>query len=92
MKLQFSGHAMHRMFTRGIRPEDVRLVVDHGETIADYADDRPFPSRLVLAFVEGRAIHVVVGYDAAMDTGHIVTAYIPDPALWENDFRTRKPR
>ncbi|MDC3956614.1 DUF4258 domain-containing protein [Polyangium jinanense] len=90
MKLKFSGHAMDRMFARSIRPEDVRTVIDHGEPIADYPDDRPFPSRLVLAFVDGRAIHVVFGYDSATETAHVVTAYIPDSALWESDFKTRK--
>lgn len=92
MKLIFSGHAMDRMFARGIRPEDVRSAVDRGELIADYPDDRPYPGRLLLASVDDRAIHVVLGYDATTDTGYVITAYIPDPALWESDFKTRKPR
>jgi hypothetical protein len=90
MKLQFSGHAMQRMFARGISPDDVRHVIDHGEIIADYPDDQPFPSHLMLGFVNGRAIHIVIGYDAATDTGHIITAYLPDPALWQSDMKTRK--
>ena len=81
---------MQRMFTRGISPEDVRCVIDDGEPIAEYADDQPFPSCLKLGFVKGRAIHVVVGYDAVTDTGHIVTAYEPDPARWESTLKTRK--
>ena len=90
MKLQFSGHAMQRMFARSISPEDVRYVIDHGEIIANYPDDQPFPSFLKLAFINGRALHIVVGYDASTDTGHIITAYVPDPALWHDDMKTRK--
>jgi len=90
MILRFSGHAMERLFLRGIRPEDVRAVVEQGERIAEYPDDRPFPSHLILGFVDGRAIHVVLGYDEVTETGHVVTAYIPDPSLWENDFKKKK--
>ncbi len=90
MKLQFSGHALQRMFARGISPGDVRQVIDEGEIIAEYPNDRPFPSALKLGFVNGRAIHTVVGYDVASDTGHVITAYLPDPNLWHDDMKTRK--
>lgn len=90
MKLKFSTHAMQRMFSRHISPEDVRAVVERGETIATYPEDQPFPSSLRLGYVNERAVHVVIGYDVETDTGHIITAYVPNPDLWQQDMRTRK--
>jgi hypothetical protein len=51
LKLVFSGHALQRMFQRSIDPQEVRSVLEQGETIEKYADDKPFPSRLVLSRV-----------------------------------------
>jgi Domain of unknown function (DUF4258) len=52
--LIFTGHAFARMFARAITPAEVRVVVDHGETIAEYPDDKPYPS--ALGTVEGRVL------------------------------------
>jgi len=46
--LIFRVHAIQRMAQRGISVEDVRHVLDPGEVIADYSDDFPDPSALVL--------------------------------------------
>ena len=54
MKIIFRGHAVQRMFERGLTIEDVRAVLADGETI-------------------------------------VVTAYEPDPGVWEADFRRKKP-
>jgi hypothetical protein len=43
MKLTFRIHAIQRMFERQISPEDVRSVVESGETIQEYPDDIPYP-------------------------------------------------
>ena len=50
----FSGHAVRRMFERAIGESDVKTVLQAGETIARYEDDSPFPSELLLGFVEGK--------------------------------------
>jgi len=92
MKLVFSGHAFERMFQRGVEPHDVRSVIDHGETIENYPSDQPFPSCLMLGAVGGRAIHVAVALDTLSDTAYVVTAYVPEPSLWEPDFKRRRPR
>jgi Domain of unknown function (DUF4258) len=89
--LIFTGHAFARMFARAITPAEVRAVVDHGETIAEYPDDKPYPSALLLGTVEGRVLHVVVGHDAGTERCYVVTVYEPDPEKWERDFRRRKP-
>ena len=70
--------------------DEVRLVVSAGETIADYADDTPYPSRLILGFVKGQPIHVVVADDGAQAACVVITAYIPEEEQWSPDYRTRR--
>ena len=86
----FTGHAVRRMFERGLTKTDVVVVLGQGEVIAGYPDDTPLPSCLKLGFVRGMAIHVVVAEDRTAETCHVVTAYYPDPDLWEPGFRTRR--
>jgi hypothetical protein len=43
--------------------QDVRHVLQSGDTIAEYHDGRPIPSRLVLGWVRHRPIHVVAADD-----------------------------
>ena len=88
----FSQHAFQRMFERAFSPDEVREAITTGETIANYPDDKPYPSCLILAYLGSRSIHVVVALDPVTETCHIVTVYQPDPALWNMDFRTRRPQ
>jgi hypothetical protein len=88
--LKFTGHAIRQMFLRQISDMDVRNVVNNGEVIKEYPDDKPLPSKLMLGFSEGRPIHVVLAYNAADETGYVITAYIPDTNLWTSDFKTRR--
>ncbi|MBI2900308.1 MAG: DUF4258 domain-containing protein [Planctomycetes bacterium] len=91
MKIVFRIHALQRMALRRISAEEIRTVISTGETIEDYPDDRPYPSRLLLGFVAGRALHVVTAYNAVADETIVITAYDPDPQHWEPDFRRRRP-
>lgn len=88
--LVFSRHAIQQMFLRRISKSEVQAVVAYGEVIEERPDDTPFPSYLLLDFLAGRPIHVVFSYDESTDTGYVVTAYIPDPNLWQDDFRKRR--
>ncbi len=92
MKLVFRIHALRRMFSRSISDEDVRYVLETGEVIEEYPDDRPYPSRLVLGSREGRPLHVVAAENAEDRETIVITAYEPDAELWEQDYRERKPR
>jgi hypothetical protein len=58
--------------------------------IADYADDRPYPTALLLGFSEGQPLHVVAARDRKSETCVVVTAYRPDSELWSDDYRSRK--
>ena len=90
MKISYRVHAIRRMFERSISPDDVRQVLANGEAIADYPNDQPSPSRLVLGTVGNRAVHVVVAYNEREDETIVITVYEPDPTLWEPDFRRRR--
>jgi hypothetical protein len=89
--LIYTGHALARMFARAIAPDEVRAVIDLGETIADYPDDKPYPSVMMLGTASGRPLHVVVGRDAGAERCYVITVYEPDPEKWDAAFRRRKP-
>ncbi|MCA1562860.1 MAG: DUF4258 domain-containing protein [Acidobacteria bacterium] len=89
-RLIFRVHAIQRMFQRGVTVEDVRQVLTTGETIENYPEDTPYPSRLVLGRLRSRPLHVVFGENKAMREIIVVTVYEPDPDRWDSDFRLRR--
>jgi len=78
------------MFERGVRAEDLRLVVEHGRCIEEYPDATPFPRRLLLGWIGGRPFHVVAAENPTARETIVVTVYEPDPARWEEGFAKRK--
>lgn len=88
----FSGHAIQRMFERGIGRDEVLAVIAQGETIAEYADDKPYPSRLLLGFAKSKPLHVVLACDDATALCMVITVYEPTLEHWSVDFRTRTIR
>lgn len=88
-RLIFRLHAIQRMFERRIGVDDVRLVIQRGVTIETYAEDLPYPSRLVLGWIGSRPIHVVVADDRANNHTFVVTVYEPDGARWKDGFTRR---
>ncbi len=89
-EIRFSGHAVRQMFRREISQDDVSEAVNHGQKIIDYPDDKPYPSCLVLGFVNGRPLHIVLAFDQSSQTKIVITAYIPDSHLWTEDFKSRR--
>ena len=87
----YSQHALRRMFERGITEEDVAKVLEQGEIIADYPQDSPFPSRLVLGFAGTIPLHVVLASSNEEDIDIVVTVYSPSLERWQPDYKTRKP-
>ncbi|MCF6209531.1 MAG: DUF4258 domain-containing protein [Gammaproteobacteria bacterium] len=87
--ISFSGHAVRRMFQRDIKRQEVTDIVTRGETVASYPDDRPHPSFLLLGFAAEKPVHVVLAQNKIDGSCIIITAYIPDGALWSNGFKTR---
>ncbi len=90
-RIVFRVHAIQRMFERGITAEDVRDVLETGDTIERYPDDTPYPSRLVLGWRGVRPLHVVVADNQEGNELIVISVYEPDPATWEPGFKRRKP-
>ena len=88
--MYYSRHAIERMFQRGLSSAAIAAVLRAGEVIADYPEDAPFPSRLLLGFALGQPVHVVVARDPESGACFVVTVYRPDPQLWEQDHKTRR--
>lgn len=88
-QIAITEHARRRLVERGISVDDIIQCIDTGEIIKQYEDDKPFPSCLVLgAAVNEVYIHVVVSHDR--EWIYLITAYRPDPDIWEPDFRTKR--
>jgi hypothetical protein len=89
-KVTFRLHAVKRMAERNIEEEEVVSVVNNGEVIERYPDDKPFPSFLMLGLEKGRPLHVVVAVDEKGREKVVVTVYEPDGIKWSRDFRERR--
>jgi hypothetical protein len=88
--IQFRVHALQRMFTRGISVEQVRRVMETGETIEDYSAEMPEPGRLIFGLSGKLPLHVVVSEEPASGRTTVVTVYIADPERWKGNFTSRK--
>lgn len=91
LKILYLPHAVRQMNTpeRMIRPAEVEKAVMDGDMIEDYPEDARGHSCLILGSGdEDRPIHVVCS--PKDDYLAIITAYLPDPARWSKDFKTRK--
>jgi len=82
-------HAIERMFQRDIEEYQVEEVVENGEIIEEYYDDKPYPSFLVFGINENLPLHVVYAIDEENNI-IVITAYRPNLEKWQSDFKTRK--
>jgi hypothetical protein len=89
-RLVFRVHAIRRMFQRHISEQEVRHVLETGETIETYPEDSPYPSRLVLGWCGSRSLHVVVADDTEGQETIVITVYEPDEGKWEEGFSRRR--
>jgi len=78
------------MFERNISAKKVLQALQSGETIEDYSEEMPEPSRLFLGFQGKRPFHVVTSENPKANEITIITVYIPDAEKWNKDFRSRK--
>ena len=89
MEYIYRLHAIERMFQRDISERQVEEVIEKGEIIESYIDDKPYPSFLTLGYVDDMPLHVVYAKD---EEGNIIviTAYKPNLTKWQDDLKTRK--
>jgi len=86
----YSNHAVKQMFQRNISTQEVEHVLRYGETLMDYPDDNPYPSKLLFAVFHRRPLHIVCSYNMPERTIIMITVYEPSNEIWESDFKTRK--
>ena len=87
--IAITEHARIRLNERNISIEDIINGINTGGIITYYPDDKPLESCLILGLsVKIKYIHIVVSCDA--DFIYLITAYFPDPEVWESDLKTRK--
>lgn len=90
--VQWQRHSLERIFQRHIGRKDVFEVLNKGEVIEEYLEDKPWPSALFLGWVDNQPLHVVAAYSKDIQKVAIVTVYEPSLEYFENDFRTRRKR
>ncbi len=77
------------MLSRNKDSDEVEKSIISGEIIKESPEDNPFKSSLILAFINERALHIVVSQD---NEGNciIITVYEPDKEIWNKDLKTKK--
>lgn len=80
-------HVERQCRVRSISMEQIEQALMHGKIIKQYSDDRPYPSCLIL-YAASQPLHVVASVNKT--EVYVITAYHPDPNVWEPDFLTKK--
>lgn len=89
--IAITEHARIRLYERNINIDDIVNGIHTGNIIKQYEDDKPLPSCLILGLsVKSQYIHIVISCDKEFI--YLITAYFPNPDMWESDFKTRKGR
>ena len=87
VKFEYSNHCLSRIIERDISIEFIETAIKTGKIINEYPNDKPYPSFLILAFVNKKPIHVLMAYYRKICI--VITAYWPNETQWENDFKTK---
>jgi hypothetical protein len=90
MKIIFSQHAMQQMFKRDISVSQVKNAILYGTTIKSYPDDSPYPSKLLLVIENEVPLHIVIAVNSEKSQIIVITAYIPEKNIWDNDFKNKR--
>ncbi len=88
---RLTKHAIMARLRRGITTSQLSAALLDGEIIEHYPDDYPYPSCLVLGWLQsGDPLHIVCSRGETEPSLRIVTVYEPDDNRWEGDYKTRK--
>jgi hypothetical protein len=77
------------MFKRNISLVEVKIILEKGIIIKEYNEDKPYPSFLLLGFIDRRPLHLLVAKDIETENCIMVTVYEPDKNVWSIDFKTK---
>ena len=87
---EFRAHAIQRLVERNISFEEIDEAFGGLEVITEYADDRPYPSCLVLGLTAaGRPLHMVYSVNESVRTVYVITVYEPEASRWNEGFTRR---
>jgi len=90
--VEYSLHATRQVVAREISHDEVTQTVLAGEVIEDYSNDKYGPSCLILGrTTNGRVLHAQCSYPSR-PLIKVITAYDPDLAEWDENFRKRKAK
>ena len=92
-RILYLPHAVRQMSRpdRMINMVEVRCVVEKGELIEDYPEDKRGHSCLMMSnTLKGRTVHVVCA--PKEEYLAIITAYVPSTEKWEDNFKIRRNR
>ncbi|MBI9037786.1 MAG: DUF4258 domain-containing protein [Bacteroidales bacterium] len=76
-QILYSNHAVKQLFLRDISTNEIEYVLQNGETIIEYPDDKPYSSKILLSFCNKRPLHIVRSYIVDEKAIVIITAYEP---------------
>lgn len=88
-QFNYSRHAIERAYERDIDLNDVEGVVEYGEKVAEYPNDKPHESFLFMRVIDKKPLHVCFARLSA-EVCIVITVYEPDMLNFESDFKTRK--
>lgn len=88
-RVHITRHARKEAEADDVELRDVVFSIANGDVITSYQDDKPYPSCLILSWLdEATPIHSVWAYNAASQSAALITVYRPDPEQWR-DWKTR---
>jgi hypothetical protein len=93
-KFRISAHALKELLNDDLLIEPLVTGIASAVPLEEYPQYHKGPCVLVLQTDErGRPIHLLWGIPAgATEPAVLITAYIPDPDRWNDDFTRRKPQ
>jgi hypothetical protein len=89
----YSLHALDEMNAEIeiITTSEIRHVINNGEIVEDYPEDKRGHSCLMFAMTDkGRPVHICCA--PKEEYLAIITAYVPSLGKWEPDFKTRRKK
>ena len=91
-EVQVSLHGYEELAQDDIYVRDILEGAPHGSVVEEYPEYPKGPCVLVLQWDrEGKPVHVVWGVPRGFSSPAVlITAYRPDPARWDEEFKTRK--
>lgn len=89
-KLFWTHHVEMRLEKRSINRDAIVRAIETCELVESYPDDKYLPSYLTRIAAEDEVLHVLFAVDVADANVRVVTAYRPDPAEWDAEFRKRR--